>query len=191
MKYTTTAIFLYIAILLPAIAFGSLNDESTRGEIGTDFVIVASCCITSIGNSYLNLQNVFDEHFHVSYTLFPYRCSENYCWPEHWRSHLFPVCWFPTSHPSDHCAIGYLYKRWFSFRIFSKIWNLNCLYNRYIYSNVWLYNLSLFSLYFIMKNPVFSLSSIHFFLLVCEPLSVSFLFCIHLWRSQEGRWIDW
>lgn len=32
----TTAIFLYIAILLPAIAFGSLNDESTRGEIGTN-----------------------------------------------------------------------------------------------------------------------------------------------------------
>lgn len=35
LKYTTTAIFLYIIILLPAIAFGSLNDESTRGEIGT------------------------------------------------------------------------------------------------------------------------------------------------------------
>lgn len=35
LKYVTTAIFLYIAILLPAIAFGSLNDESTRGEIGT------------------------------------------------------------------------------------------------------------------------------------------------------------
>lgn len=34
LKYTTTAVFLYIAILLPAIAFGSLNDESTRGEIG-------------------------------------------------------------------------------------------------------------------------------------------------------------
>lgn len=34
LKYMTTAIFLYIAILLPAIAFGSLNDESTRGEIG-------------------------------------------------------------------------------------------------------------------------------------------------------------
>ncbi|KTF90638.1 hypothetical protein cypCar_00044881, partial [Cyprinus carpio] len=33
LKYTTTAIFLCIAILLPAIAFGSLNDESTRGEI--------------------------------------------------------------------------------------------------------------------------------------------------------------
>lgn len=35
LKYTTTAIFLYIAILLPNIAFGSLNDESTRGELGT------------------------------------------------------------------------------------------------------------------------------------------------------------
>uniref|UniRef100_A0A674D1Y3 Solute carrier family 4 member 11 n=1 Tax=Salmo trutta TaxID=8032 RepID=A0A674D1Y3_SALTR len=33
LKYMTTAIFLYIAILLPAIAFGSLNDERTRGEI--------------------------------------------------------------------------------------------------------------------------------------------------------------
>ncbi|TSW48762.1 Sodium bicarbonate transporter-like protein 11 [Bagarius yarrelli] len=32
-KYMTTSIFLYIAVLLPAIAFGSLNDESTRGEI--------------------------------------------------------------------------------------------------------------------------------------------------------------
>lgn len=38
LKYMTTAIFLYIAILLPAIAFGSLNDESTRGEIGTRHV---------------------------------------------------------------------------------------------------------------------------------------------------------
>lgn len=35
-KYMTTSIFLYIAVLLPAIAFGSLNDESTRGEIGED-----------------------------------------------------------------------------------------------------------------------------------------------------------
>jgi len=33
-KFMTTSIFLYIAVLLPAIAFGSLNDESTRGEIG-------------------------------------------------------------------------------------------------------------------------------------------------------------
>uniref|UniRef100_A0A8C1ETQ6 Solute carrier family 4 member 11 n=1 Tax=Cyprinus carpio carpio TaxID=630221 RepID=A0A8C1ETQ6_CYPCA len=32
-KFMTTSIFLYIAVLLPAIAFGSLNDESTRGEI--------------------------------------------------------------------------------------------------------------------------------------------------------------
>lgn len=42
LKYTTTAIFLYIAILLPAIAFGSLNDESTRGEIGTDLCVFLS-----------------------------------------------------------------------------------------------------------------------------------------------------
>lgn len=41
LKYTTTAIFLYIAILLPAIAFGSLNDESTRGEIGIDFIFMS------------------------------------------------------------------------------------------------------------------------------------------------------
>uniref|UniRef100_A0A3B5KPQ8 Bicarbonate transporter-like transmembrane domain-containing protein n=1 Tax=Xiphophorus couchianus TaxID=32473 RepID=A0A3B5KPQ8_9TELE len=40
LKYTTTAIFLYIAILLPAIAFGSLNDESTRREIDVQKTIV-------------------------------------------------------------------------------------------------------------------------------------------------------
>ncbi|XP_048826216.1 sodium bicarbonate transporter-like protein 11 isoform X3 [Brienomyrus brachyistius] len=40
LKYTTTAIFLYIAILLPAIAFGSLNDESTRGEIDVRKTII-------------------------------------------------------------------------------------------------------------------------------------------------------
>uniref|UniRef100_A0A8C2XQI3 Solute carrier family 4 member 11 n=1 Tax=Cyclopterus lumpus TaxID=8103 RepID=A0A8C2XQI3_CYCLU len=40
LKYTTTAIFLYIAILLPAIAFGSLNDESTRGQIDVQKTIV-------------------------------------------------------------------------------------------------------------------------------------------------------
>lgn len=40
LKYFTTAIFLYIAILLPAIAFGSLNDESTRGEIDVQKTIV-------------------------------------------------------------------------------------------------------------------------------------------------------
>ncbi|XP_037551386.1 sodium bicarbonate transporter-like protein 11 [Nematolebias whitei] len=40
LKYMTTAIFLYIAILLPAIAFGSLNDESTRGEIDVRKTIV-------------------------------------------------------------------------------------------------------------------------------------------------------
>lgn len=39
----TTAIFLYIAILLPAIAFGSLNDESTRGEIGMRTYLNDTC----------------------------------------------------------------------------------------------------------------------------------------------------
>ncbi|XP_036372724.1 sodium bicarbonate transporter-like protein 11 isoform X1 [Megalops cyprinoides] len=40
LKYVTTAIFLYIAILLPALAFGSLNDESTRGEIDVQKTII-------------------------------------------------------------------------------------------------------------------------------------------------------
>ncbi|XP_062378142.1 sodium bicarbonate transporter-like protein 11 [Sardina pilchardus] len=39
-KYMTTAIFLYIAVLLPAIAFGSLNDETTRGEIDVQKSII-------------------------------------------------------------------------------------------------------------------------------------------------------
>ncbi|KAJ8271634.1 hypothetical protein COCON_G00104930 [Conger conger] len=43
LKYFTTAIFLYIAILLPAIAFGSLNDESTRGEIDVQKTIIGQC----------------------------------------------------------------------------------------------------------------------------------------------------
>ncbi|KAM9433549.1 solute carrier family 4 member 11-like isoform 2-T2 [Salvelinus alpinus] len=40
LKYVTTAVFLYIAILLPAIAFGSLNDERTRGEIDVQKTII-------------------------------------------------------------------------------------------------------------------------------------------------------
>ncbi|XP_063046336.1 solute carrier family 4 member 11-like isoform X2 [Engraulis encrasicolus] len=43
LKYTTTAIFLYISIMLPAIAFGSLNDESTRGEIDVQKTIIGQC----------------------------------------------------------------------------------------------------------------------------------------------------
>ncbi|XP_057197757.1 sodium bicarbonate transporter-like protein 11 isoform X1 [Triplophysa rosa] len=39
-KFMTTSIFLYIAVLLPAIAFGSLNDEITRGEIDVQKTIV-------------------------------------------------------------------------------------------------------------------------------------------------------
>uniref|UniRef100_A0A4W5KHI7 Solute carrier family 4 member 11 n=1 Tax=Hucho hucho TaxID=62062 RepID=A0A4W5KHI7_9TELE len=40
LKYVTTSLFLYIAILLPAIAFGSLNDERTRGEIDVQKTII-------------------------------------------------------------------------------------------------------------------------------------------------------
>ncbi|XP_055368408.1 solute carrier family 4 member 11-like isoform X2 [Betta splendens] len=52
LKYSTTAVFLYVAILLPAIAFGSLNDENTRGGIvirgicddySLDFAAVYAC----------------------------------------------------------------------------------------------------------------------------------------------------
>ncbi|XP_052469386.1 solute carrier family 4 member 11 isoform X2 [Carassius gibelio] len=39
-KFMTTSIFLYIAVLLPAIAFGSLNDETTRGEIDVQKTII-------------------------------------------------------------------------------------------------------------------------------------------------------
>lgn len=33
-KYITTTLFLYFACLLPTIAFGTLNDENTKGAIG-------------------------------------------------------------------------------------------------------------------------------------------------------------
>ncbi|XP_069601229.1 solute carrier family 4 member 11 isoform X4 [Ranitomeya imitator] len=39
-KYITTAIFLYFACLLPSIAFGSLNDENTRGVIDVQKTII-------------------------------------------------------------------------------------------------------------------------------------------------------
>ncbi|XP_066429013.1 solute carrier family 4 member 11 isoform X1 [Eleutherodactylus coqui] len=42
-KYITTMIFLYFACLLPSIAFGSLNDESTRGVIDVQKTIVGQC----------------------------------------------------------------------------------------------------------------------------------------------------
>ncbi|XP_050176991.1 solute carrier family 4 member 11 isoform X2 [Myiozetetes cayanensis] len=42
-KYITTMIFLYFACLLPSIAFGSLNDENTRGAIDVRKTIVGQC----------------------------------------------------------------------------------------------------------------------------------------------------
>ncbi|XP_018416407.1 PREDICTED: sodium bicarbonate transporter-like protein 11 isoform X2 [Nanorana parkeri] len=42
-KYITTMIFLYFACLLPTIAFGSLNDENTKGVIDVQKTIVGQC----------------------------------------------------------------------------------------------------------------------------------------------------
>nr|XP_005997489.1 PREDICTED: sodium bicarbonate transporter-like protein 11 [Latimeria chalumnae] len=42
-KYITTVIFMYFACLLPSIAFGSLNDESTRGAIDVQKTIIGQC----------------------------------------------------------------------------------------------------------------------------------------------------
>lgn len=102
LKYTTTAIFLYIAILLPAIAFGSLNDESTRGEIGMGFFFT------------LNLAHSMFNSFNEKYVSVSFieRCSEDHCWPEHWRSDLCFVCWLAACHSADYCTTGHLHKRY-------------------------------------------------------------------------------
>ncbi|XP_072262767.1 solute carrier family 4 member 11 isoform X3 [Pyxicephalus adspersus] len=42
-KYITTMIFLYFACVLPSIAFGSLNDENTKGVIDVQKTIVGQC----------------------------------------------------------------------------------------------------------------------------------------------------
>uniref|UniRef100_A0A8C0IRM7 Solute carrier family 4 member 11 n=1 Tax=Chelonoidis abingdonii TaxID=106734 RepID=A0A8C0IRM7_CHEAB len=66
-KYITTMIFLYFACLLPSIAFGSLNDENTRGVI----VIRGICDDYSLDFSafyaWIGLWNSF---FLVLYSLF-------------------------------------------------------------------------------------------------------------------------
>lgn len=101
LKYTTTAIFLYIAILLPAIAFGSLNDESTRGEMGEPAFGAFSPATAAI------LSSAADR---LSLT-FNGRCSEDHCWPEHWRGDLCLICRVTTCHSTDHCAAGHLHQR--------------------------------------------------------------------------------
>lgn len=53
-KYITTMIFLYFACLLPSIAFGSLNDENTRGAIGKFILFVQlflGSCVFQLGGS--------------------------------------------------------------------------------------------------------------------------------------------
>ncbi|XP_016378262.1 sodium bicarbonate transporter-like protein 11 [Sinocyclocheilus rhinocerous] len=78
LKYTTTAIFLYIAILLPAIAFGSLNDESTQGEIvkmscslcamcplsSTEEVIALFISIAFVGDALKGTIKIFHKYYH-------------------------------------------------------------------------------------------------------------------------------
>ncbi|NXX64582.1 S4A11 protein, partial [Spizella passerina] len=55
-KYITTMIFLYFACLLPAIAFGSLNDENTRGAIG-EFISFVLLKLTSFVHLIPCIQN--------------------------------------------------------------------------------------------------------------------------------------
>lgn len=53
-KYITTMIFLYFACLLPSIAFGSLNDENTRGAIGKFILFLhlfLGSCVFQLGSS--------------------------------------------------------------------------------------------------------------------------------------------
>ncbi|XP_043920021.1 sodium bicarbonate transporter-like protein 11 isoform X2 [Protopterus annectens] len=42
-KYITTVILMYFAVLLPSMAFGSLNDESTGGAIDVQKTIIGQC----------------------------------------------------------------------------------------------------------------------------------------------------
>lgn len=39
------------------------------------------------------------------------RCSEDHCWPEHWRGDLRLICWVTTCHSPDHCAACHLHQR--------------------------------------------------------------------------------
>lgn len=42
-KYITTTLFLYFACLLPTLAFGTLNDENTKGAIGKGLEVSGEC----------------------------------------------------------------------------------------------------------------------------------------------------
>uniref|UniRef100_A0A8C8RQQ8 Solute carrier family 4 member 11 n=1 Tax=Pelusios castaneus TaxID=367368 RepID=A0A8C8RQQ8_9SAUR len=66
-KYITTMIFLYFACLLPSIAFGSLNDENTKGAI----VIQGICDDYSLDfNAFYAWIGLWNSFFLVLYSLF-------------------------------------------------------------------------------------------------------------------------
>lgn len=111
LKYTTTAIFLYIAILLPAIAFGSLNDESTRGEIGERGSRAFSHTVVNVLSSAIDTLSF----------VFSGRCSEDHRWPEHRRSDLCFICWVTTCHSTHHCTTGHLHQRC----VLSSVWSIS------------------------------------------------------------------
>lgn len=114
LKYTTTAIFLYIAILLPAIAFGSLNDESTRGEIGE-----AALRLFLISQPAFHPQQLI---FCLLFFVFFFgRRSEDHCWPEHRRSDLCFICRVTTCHSTHHCPAGHLHQRC----VLTSVWSIS------------------------------------------------------------------
>uniref|UniRef100_A0A8C0AWX7 Solute carrier family 4 member 11 n=1 Tax=Buteo japonicus TaxID=224669 RepID=A0A8C0AWX7_9AVES len=66
-KYITTMIFLYFACLLPSIAFGSLNDENTRGAI----VIRGICDDYNLDfSAFYAWTGLWNSFFLVMYSLF-------------------------------------------------------------------------------------------------------------------------
>lgn len=48
------------------------------------------------------------QHIYMMW-FFSCRCSEDYCWTEHWRSDLCSVCRLTTGHSTDHCSPGYIH----------------------------------------------------------------------------------
>lgn len=133
LKYMTTAIFLYIAILLPAIAFGSLNDESTGGEIGKSEQMLntptgrlkssggvglrrhviegPARTFIKAGTGDISSPRPSEFSLHVSS---PSRCPEDHHRPEHRRGHLLALRRLSSGHPFDHRPPGHFHQRYVS-----------------------------------------------------------------------------